>query len=149
MHLLSALLIFEGKEGIEMNESRKGMRLEPFTFTIEAGKIREFAQALGDDNPDYETGKRIPPTFATVIEFWGSKRPMEDVLQLNMAKVLHAGQEYEYVGAMAVGDQITCEGEVIDAYTRAGMNFVVLENKYKNQRGELVLISRSTIIERS
>ncbi|MEJ8545155.1 FAS1-like dehydratase domain-containing protein [Brevibacillus borstelensis] len=132
-----------------MNETRKGMRLEPFSFAIEAGKIREFAQALGETDPDCLSGKRVPPTFATVIDFWGSKTPLEEALQLNMAKVLHAGQEYEYVGAIAVGDQITCYGEVIDVYAKAGMNFVVVESKYENQHGELVLISRSTIIERS
>ncbi|USG63372.1 MaoC family dehydratase N-terminal domain-containing protein [Brevibacillus ruminantium] len=131
-----------------MTESRTGIRFEPFTFTIEAGKVKEFAQAIGDPNPVYQTGSRVPPTFATVIEFWGSQVPLEQALRLDMKKVLHASQEYEYLGTLAVGDQITCYGEVTKAYTKAGMNFVVVEQKYQNERGEVVLISRSTIIER-
>ncbi len=52
-------------------EEKVGMEFGPFTFEIEKGKIKEFAMAIGDPNPLYQTGDALPPTFGTVIELWG------------------------------------------------------------------------------
>ena len=65
-----------------------------------------------------------------------------------MKKVLHGEQEYEYLGEIKPGDDISVSGEVEKAYTKAKMNFFVVRKDFVNQHGETVLISRSTIIER-
>ncbi|MED4750925.1 MaoC family dehydratase N-terminal domain-containing protein [Brevibacillus choshinensis] len=129
-------------------ESKIGTKTGTTTFTVELGKVKEFARALGDPHPSYETGECLPPTFGTVIDFWSGDSSLSALLNLNMAKVLHGGQEYEYVGKIRPGDVITTEGEVENAYTKAGMNFFVVRKTYRNQNGETVLLSRSTIIER-
>lgn len=51
-----------------------GLHDEPTTIPIERGKIREFARACFDDNPEYVDASRppIPPTFLTVRSFWMS-----------------------------------------------------------------------------
>ncbi len=131
-----------------MVESKIGIKTGTTTFTIELGKIKEFARALGDPHPCYETGDCLPPTFATVIDFWSGDTSLASSLELNMARVLHGGQEYEYRGKIWPGDVITTEGEVENAYSKAGMNFFVVKKTYRNQKGEVVLLSRSTIIER-
>jgi hypothetical protein len=52
-------------------QDKVGMQFELFTFEIERGKIKEFALAVGDSNPQLQTGEALPPTFATVMEMWG------------------------------------------------------------------------------
>ena len=94
------------------------------------------------------TGERVLPTFPTVIDFWGGGSSSSDVLNLNMKKVLHGEQEYEYLGEIKQGDEISVSGEIEKAYTKAKMNFFVVRKDFVNQRGETVLISRSTVIER-
>lgn len=131
-----------------MIEAKIGIKTGTASFTVELGKIREFARALGDPHPGYETGECLPPTFATVIDFWSGDTSLASLLELDMARVLHGGQEYQYVGKISPGDVITTEGEVENAYSKAGMNFYVVKKTYRNQRGETVLLSRSTIIER-
>lgn len=131
-----------------MIKNKIGIKTATTTFSIEPGKVKEFALALGDSNPAYEKGDSLPPTFATVIDFWSGGDSLGELLELNMEKVLHGGQDFEYVGKIKPGDVITTEGEVENAYTKAGMNFYVLKKMYYNQRGDLVLISRSNIIER-
>lgn len=131
-----------------MIEQKIGRKTSTSTFTVELGKVKEFALALGDAHPDYQTGDAIPPTFATVIDFWSGDSSMASLLELNMEKVLHGGQDFEYLGKIRPGDVITASGEVENAYSKAGMNFYIVRKTYQNQHGETVMISRSTIIER-
>jgi acyl dehydratase len=136
-----------------------GFDFPSFTFTVERGKIREFAMAIGDDNQIYvnqnaavEAGfadVTIPPTFPTVIDFWGGADFFEMVqsLELNPLKVLHGEQEFEYHGEVYPGDELSVTCKVVDAKSKSRMNLITLESVYTNQRGETVLIGRSTVIE--
>ena len=126
----------------------KNIKIAPYTYTVEKGKIKEFASAIGDEKEEYMNGETIPPTFPTVIEFWGGKSSSSETLGLNMSKVLHGEQAFEYLGDINPGDEITVNSTVEDVYTKASMNFVVLKKEFVNQNNETVLISRSTIIER-
>ncbi|MFJ8259314.1 MaoC family dehydratase N-terminal domain-containing protein [Peribacillus asahii] len=125
-----------------------GMKLETYTFKVEKGKIKELALAIGDLREEYLNGEVILPTFPTVIDFWGGGASTSDLLGLNVKKVLHGEQEYEYLGEIKPGDEITVTGVVEKVYTKAAMNFVILKKEFVNQHGETVLISRSTVIER-
>ncbi len=137
--------------GVELSttiEEKVGLQLETYTFKVEQGKVNELALAIGDLKEEYLNGEAIPPTFPTVIDFWGGGSSSSDVLNLNMKKVLHGEQEYEYLGEIKQGDEISVSGEIEKAYTKAKMNFFVVRKDFVNQRGETVLISRSTVIER-
>ncbi|MFB5284138.1 MaoC family dehydratase N-terminal domain-containing protein [Peribacillus sp. Hz7] len=125
-----------------------GMKLDTYTFKVEKGKIKELALAIGDLREEYLNGEAILPTFPTVIDFWGGGASTSDLLGLNVKKVLHGEQEYEYLGEIKPGDEITVTGVVEKVYTKAAMNFVILKKEFVNQHGETVLISRSTVIER-
>ena len=129
-------------------EEKIGMKLESYTFTVEKGKIKELALAIGDLKEEYLNGESLLPTFPTVIEFWGGQGSSSSVLGLDVKKVLHGEQEYEYIGEIKPGDVITVYSVIEDAYTKAKMNFVIMKKEFVNQHGELVLIVRQTIIER-
>lgn len=129
-------------------EEKVGLKLEAYTFRIEKGKIKELAQAIGDLKEEYLNGEAVPPTFPTVIDFWGGGVSSAELLNLNMKKVLHGEQEYEYFREIKPDEEITVQGVIEKAYTKAAMNFFVLRKDYLDQHGETVLISRSTVIER-
>jgi hypothetical protein len=129
-------------------QEKVGMPLDSYTFKVEAGKVRELALAIGDIKEEYLNGAKLLPTFATVIEFWGGGKSTSELLGLNVKKVLHGEQEYEYLGEIKPGDVITVKGAVENVYTKASMNFVVIKKEFFNKKRELVLIARSTVIER-
>ncbi|MCF6095392.1 MaoC family dehydratase N-terminal domain-containing protein [Microaerobacter geothermalis] len=136
-----------------------GFTFEPYTYLVERGKIREFALAIGDDNPIYYDRERavaqgfrdipIPPTFATVIDMWAGPdfEQLIAALKLNPLKVLHGEQEYQYLEEICAGDEITGKSKVISAAAKRGMKFITLETEYFNQQGKKVLVGLSTIIE--
>jgi len=143
-----------------MDRSEIGATGTPQTMHVELGKIREFARAIKDPNPLYldpaqaaavSGGVVAPPTFTMTLAHWddGKGRPR---LNMDLRRVLHGEQEFEYLGPVRAGDVLTAVTRLADAYEKAGsrggtMKFRVLETEFTNQRGELVLRSRSTLIE--
>ncbi|MCM2534257.1 MaoC family dehydratase N-terminal domain-containing protein [Neobacillus pocheonensis] len=141
-----------------------GLEFEPYSMAVEKGKIKELALALGDDNPiyfDLEAAKKegydnipVPPTFLQVIDLWAGLGSAEKVAKLGfkLTRVLHAQQAYEYLGDIVAGDVLSVTSKVVKAETKSGgsgvMEFATMENHYQNQRGELVAITRSTLVHR-
>ena len=142
-----------------------GMDLSTFSFGVEKGKILELVNAIGDDNPIFRSldaaqnagyeGIPVPLTYLQVIESFGNEAGFEEQiakLKFNPVKILHGEQEYEYFGEIYAGDQLTVTGKVVHAETKigssGGMDFVTMENQFKNQRGELVAISRAKLVHR-
>ena len=92
---------------IQINTSVKGKEYPPYAVTVERGKIKEFARAIGDLSPFYlddavakagPWGDIIaPPTFPIVIAMRASARAVADPgLNLNYAMVVHGEQRFEY-----------------------------------------------------
>ncbi|WP_052427589.1 MaoC family dehydratase N-terminal domain-containing protein [Neobacillus niacini] len=141
-----------------------GLEFEPYSMAVEKGKIKELALALGDDNPiyfDLEAAKKegyegipMPPTFLQVIDLWGGMGSVEKVekLGLNLVRVLHGQQAYEYLGDIVAGDVLSVTSKVVEAETKTAssgaMDIIVTENQYRNQRDELVALTRNTLLHR-
>ena len=133
----------------------------PFTFPIEAGKIREFARATADDNPAYYSKEAAelsgfadvpaPPTFAMAATFF--QTPESRVtLNIDFRFALHGEQEFEYLAPIVAGDLLTGRTRITDQYEREGnrggkMIFIIIETRYENQQGSPVLNVRQTLIQ--
>lgn len=144
-----------------MDKSAVGKTGQPVVMHIERGKIREFARAIKDDNPIYfdeEYAKKTaggivpPPTFLMTQAHWGEAGRGGVDLGMDLRRVLHGEQEFEYHGAIHPGDVLTavttCEKMFEKEGSRGGtMNFAVLATEFRNQKGELVAVGRSTVIE--
>ncbi|MGD0278161.1 MAG: MaoC family dehydratase N-terminal domain-containing protein [Smithella sp.] len=151
------------------DKSKLGMEFPAYTFTVEKDKIVEFAIAVSQKenkeeiNPIYydeEAAKKagyqgipIPPTFPTITFFWTGGGLMRTIqtLGINLGKLLDREEEYEYFGSIYAGDVITRKMKVIDMYTKGkgkrAIDVTVLETDLINQRGELVMKYRSTLME--
>ena len=81
--------------------------------------------------------------------------PMIQALGINLIRLLHGEEEYNYLGAIHPGDIMTGKSKVVEMYEKEKkdkpgkvMEFTVIETEIRNQRGELVIKSRSTLVER-
>ena len=148
------------------------------TITLERGPITQFAASVTDTNPIYRNKDAakaagfddipVPPTyFFSGATFWGAfpeaqpadatpdRNPTMEIIGKLMSKggiVLHGEEEFTYHKPVVVGDTVKSEGKVVDLYEKpAGdktMTFLVTENEYRNQDGELVLTARMNLIHR-
>jgi hypothetical protein len=134
-----------------IDPSYEGQAFPPVSYTIERNKLSEFLRAIGEDSPAYEgDDPPLPPTFATMVMFWGGGG-LEGVLKqigVDIQNVLHGEQGYEYLSPAHVGDTITGTTRINRVYERAGMQFVEFITDYVNQSQALVLTGRSLIIVR-
>jgi len=146
------------------------MEFPVYTFTVTKDKIIEFAIAVSQKenreqiNPIYsdeEAAKKagyqgipIPPTFPISSFFWTGGGLMEVVktLGLDLNKLLHREEEFEYFGNIYAGDVITRKMKVTDMFEKGKkerlVSVTVLETEIINQRGELVVKSRTRLMER-
>jgi len=137
-----------------------GKTYPPFTVRVEHGKIREFAEALRDENPLYreeEAARRspfggiiAPPTFTR--NFWWEGHEVQEDLKIDPRLRLHGEQEFEYYRPIEAGEVLTGQVRIADVYEKAGrrggkMTFAVIETTYTNAKGEKVLVGRRTLIE--
>jgi acyl dehydratase len=124
------------------------------TMRIEFGKIREFARAIKDPNPIYFDEARCvaPPTFLMTIAHWMDLSGTRPGAKLDLRRVLHGEQEFEYVQPIRAGDVLTSRSRTKDVFEKPGkrggkMLFIVGETELTNQRGEVVAYMRSTTIQ--
>ena len=136
---------------MQLDKKLIGHSFKPFTTTVEAGKIRLFCKAIGEENPIYldeaaakAAGYRTivaPPTFATAVTNDDpEKGGLLRLLGVDIGLILHGEQHYEYHQPIHVGDKLTCQQKVVDIYDKKGgaLWFVVSETSMKDKAGKLV-----------
>ena len=142
-----------------LDKSLIGRESDPVVHDVEKNAIRRFAEALGDPNPIYVDegaarsagfpGLVAPPTFATTMVV---NERFRHSLDLGTRNVLHGEQVIESMRPILAGDRITVKGKVADVQERTGpsgtMDFLVLEDEGRDDKGELVFRTRETLILR-
>ena len=136
---------------MQLDKKVIGHEFKPFSATVEAGKVRLFCKAIGEDDPIYvdeAAAKKagfaripVPPTFLQAITNDDpEKGGLLKVLNVDIGLILHGEQHYEYLAPVHVGDKITCQQKVVDIYDKKGgaLWFVVSETSMKDQAGKLV-----------
>lgn len=148
---------------IEINRGVLGKEYPPFAVTVERGKIKEFARAIGDLNRFYlddavgaasEWGDIIaPPTFA--ITFRSDEADTAALLRdlgVDISRILHGEQEFELYGQIQPGQTYLCRAKVVDIYEKTGrsgpMAFVVKETAVTDRTNEIVVRMRQTTVVR-
>lgn len=135
-----------------------------FDLPIEAGKVKEFAVAVGENNPLYfdpDAAREIgipdcvaPPTFS-VTQIWQvSREERESRLGANLdyARVLHGEQEFVYARLPLVGEVLKGQMRISKDFEKEGkrggsMRFVTYETIFTDAAGEEVLRSYYTLIQ--
>lgn len=138
--------------------------INPPGIPVERGKVHEFANSILDDNPlfhDEEAAKKAglpsvvaPPTFTSVGAFFADRNASggPGMEGLDMRFVLHGGQEFEFVRPLFAGDVLKTEPGESRRYEKEGkrggtMKFVESETVYRDQKGEIVLRIKNTLIQ--
>jgi len=116
---------------MQLDKKLIGHKFNAFTTTVEAGKIRLFCKAIGEDDPIYvdeEAAKKAgyraipaPPTYLTAVTNDDpDKGGLLRLLNVDIGLILHGEQHYEYLAPVHAGDKITCQQKVTDMYDKKG-----------------------------
>jgi acyl dehydratase len=120
------------------------------TYQVGREKIKEYANALGIDNPvhfDVEAARAAgfrnvvaPPMFCVVYALPAMAPAILDPeVGINFATMVHGGQTFEWGEVACSGDEITTTPKCTEIYEKDGKGFYVFESRSVNQDGEQVL----------
>jgi len=129
------------------------------TYQVGREKIKEYANALGIDNPvhqDVEAARAAgfrdvpaPPMFAVVYSSPAlAPAILDPEVEMNFAAMVHGGQEFAWDEPACSGDEITTATKCLSIEERDGKGFYVFETNSVNQDGAQVARGTWTLIVR-
>ncbi len=144
-----------------MDLTAAGKTFPPYEFHVERGKIREFADAIGDPNPIYRDpayaaktplGAIVAPPTLLRSFLYEPKDAVEALKVKDWSFIVHGEQEFEYLAPVVAGDVLTAQDKIVSIVEkesrRAGkLQIAVIESTFRNQRGDKVQIARRTLVE--
>ena len=139
-----------------VDQSAVGRTFTPVTARVEPGRLRFFLDTLGERNPVYRDDKAavpVPPTYLFCLEMMDATEPFEflNALGIDLARVLHGEQRFDYHAAVVVGDTLTFRSRVESVTDKKGgaMTLIVVETAVTNQDGGHVADTSRTIVVRN
>ena len=122
-------------------------------------KVREFATAIGDNNPMYhdlrqarEMGHRdlvAPPTFPFIITYQAMVGVMGDPgLNLNYMMVVHGEQSFAYTRPLYANDAVVVSSTIANISTARSNELITMEQQVKTTDGELIVTTTNVTVSR-
>lgn len=145
-----------------IDRSYIGRKFPPYIVEVEKGQLRLFAKSVSEGDPLYTNeGAAIalgcaslpaPPTFGFSLSL--AKPDMFEIFEkmgINLGKLLHGEQQFEYFAPICAGDTITLQDEVVDIYDKqpSGLEFIVLKTTLINQNEKKVCEMTNTLVVRN
>lgn len=142
-----------------LDRSQIGFEFPPGTATIERGRVKLYAQAIGASDPvyfDVDVARArgfpdipIPPTFLYTLEL--DREPAADFLQTvgaEMGKLLHGEQTLKFHRHLCAGEQIQFQTRVEDIFNKGPnqLEFFVLHTRVRDSSSVVVAELRATFI---
>jgi hypothetical protein len=129
-------------------------------YEVGREKIREFAVAIGDDNPAYHQvaaaqalGHRdviAPPTFAIIVSFLAASAVVSDPdLGLDYSRVVHGEQRFTYSRPITAGDQLVATATIENLRIAAGNDMVTTRTDITTTDGAHVVTATAVIVSRA
>ncbi|GAA4614769.1 FAS1-like dehydratase domain-containing protein [Saccharopolyspora hordei] len=129
-------------------------------YEVTRGKIREFADAIGDPNPVYRSVEAArergqpdviaPPTFGIVAA--GAAAESNPIRRpefgLDMRLVVHGEQRFRYERPIRAGDVLTATGRIAEIRDAGRNELVRVETEIRDESGELVCTAVNVIVSR-
>jgi acyl dehydratase len=142
-----------------VEQSAVGKQYPPAAYEVCSEKIREYANAIGAENPVHHdrdaalaAGFRdvvAPPMFCVVYSARALGPAIVDPeVGINLPMMVHGGQEFVWSEPVCADDTITTSARVAEISERDGKGFYVFESVSTNQDGAEVVRGTWTDIVR-
>lgn len=132
-----------------------GDTLDTVEFTVESGKVREFARATFATDPVHTVGGSdvlATLTHSVVTGHYRDQATFVDALGLAISRVVVGSVSWEYARPLAADDTLTATRRIESDERREGtsgpMRFVTLVTDFVDAHGDVVLVQREVLIER-
>jgi hypothetical protein len=129
---------------VSLNAKLVGKTYPTVAFPLDDERVSAFADVIGHPGDD------VPPTFVTAPEIAaGLQNVLGDPdLGLDLSRVLHAEQEYEWGRPLTIGETLMAEATIADIRTKGGVTFLTLRTELRDEARRVVVVATSTLVVR-
>ena len=142
-----------------VNKDAVGKQWPPVAYEVGVEKIREYARAVGEENPvhlDREAALAAgfrdvvaPPMFCVVYSAPAmGPAVLDPEVGINLAAMVHGSQEFVWGEPVCAGDVITTQPKLADVYEKDERGFYVFTSESTNADGKLTVRGTWTNIVR-
>jgi acyl dehydratase len=132
----------------------------PEYYAVEREKIREYAEAVKNDDPSFFEEKAAaelghdsllaPLTFISVFGYRAQRSFFDDAnIAIQDAQIVHVDQVLKFLMPIKAGDKLYCDVYVDSVRQAHGTDIIVLKNIVTNDAGDLVQESYTTLAGRA
>jgi len=140
---------------LALDKTFVGKTFPSTTFTIDKERIKRYCESIEEVDPVFKEGEVAPPMFAScflIPSMMGAMSELSNLIDPTLiARIVHGEQEYEFYRPIKPGTY-TLEGRIADITEKMGrsgmLDVMILETIAKNEKGEVSVIGRSTILIR-
>lgn len=129
---------------VALNSRVQGRTYPAMAFSLEADRVAAFAASIR------HPGEDVPPTFVTAPELAaGLDNALADPeLGLDLSRVLHTEQEYEWGRPLAIGETLTAEATIEEIRIKGGLGIVKIRTDLRDEARRMVVVATSTLVVR-
>ena len=128
-------------------------------YVVGREKVREFAAAIGDDNPlfhDVSAARAAgypdvvaPPTFPVILAMASSGQVVRDPeLGLDYSRVVHGEQSFSYRRPVTAGDELVTTTTIENIRSMAGNDMITTRADIATVDGEPVVTATTLLVVR-
>lgn len=127
-----------------LNASLVGKTYPTRRAVIDEERVRTFTRAVD------HRGSGVPPTILTIpeIEAGLGNVVSDPELGVDLGRVLHGEQTYEWSRPVVAGETLVAEASIESVRGRGSMQFLTLRTDIRDERGDRVALARSTLLIR-
>ena len=129
------------------------------TYQVGRAKIREFADAIGDDDAVYldpnaaeargYSDVLAPPTFAMILALRAQEELIRDPgLGLDYRRMMHGSQSFSHHRPIKAGDELTTTLYIDGIRAMGGNDMLTLRCEIADQTGDPVTTARAVLVIR-
>lgn len=145
----------------------KGQAITPMSVEIERGRIRFFADVLGEQNRIHHDVTAAtaagfadlvaPPSFFMVVEALANEMRARqslssaaELVKCDYRYLLHGDERYFYHAPILAGEDVMHETRVVDFYDKKGgaMEFVTFESTISSAKRGVLVRAQRTLLHR-
>lgn len=129
---------------MEYGELEAGQIVSSHSYCLDSTLVSDYVEAVQDDSgPLLDTGGlELVPAMAVAAL---SMRGVVEDLRIP-GGTLHAGQEFEFSGAVAVGDSVDCVATLAQNSVRGDWRFLIVECLVSDASDKNIMKGKSTIM---
>ena len=125
---------------LDYSKLSTGKSISRRSFQLDGTTVRDYVAAVSDAASSEDSGS-VPPMCVAAM----SLRGLIDDLQIPGGTV-HAGQEVQFLAEVKSGEELTCNGVLLQNSVRGEWRFLVVELETRDSADRPVLTGKSTIM---